>query len=87
MILRSLKDNSMKVYDSKMFSKLSLDQVFSRIFDKDFGLSEVESINEDDEGMCFGKSKIDRKAILSMGRVVAPDLSSGESGLTEGEEL
>ena len=33
------------------------------------------------------QSRIDRRAILSMGRELAPDLSSGESGLTEGEEL
>ena len=41
----------MKVYNSKKSQKLR-DQVFCRIFDDNFGLSENESIDEDDNGIC-----------------------------------
>ena len=59
---------------------------FSRIFNGDFTLSE-ESIEEEDEGICtyFGKSRIDRKAVLSMDREVEPNLPSRESASTGGE--
>ena len=45
------------------------------------GLSEDESIDEDDNVICshLGKSRINRKAVLSKGREVAPDIPSGES--------
>ena len=34
-----------------------------------------ESIDEEDDDICyFGNSRIDHKAVLSMGRGVAPDL-------------
>ena len=55
--------------EGKMTSKLRMDKVFSLIYDNNFGLSEDESIDEDDDAICsyFGKSRIDGKAVLSMG--------------------
>ena len=45
------------------------------------GLSEDGSSNEGDEGICscLGKSRINRKAGLSMGMEMVPTLPSGKS--------
>ena len=61
-----------------MSSMVSLDEVFSCNFANNFGLSEVESINEDDDGIYsyLENSRIDHKA------VVAHNLPSGESTST-----
>ena len=49
--------------------KAKYDEVYPCcFFDHNFGLSEDESIDEDD-GICsLGKSRIDRKVVLSMGQ-------------------
>ena len=73
-----------------MSSSLSMYEVFYfYFFYNNFGLFEDENIDEDDDDICcyLGKSRIDRKALLLMGREVTPDLPSGTSTYTLGEAL
>lgn len=80
-----------------MASRLSLDEVLQGVFDDDsdeFGLSEDESSEGEDEGISAyaGQHHMDLEEVAALGRVVAPESHHGSSadpslaGFTDSEE-
>lgn len=60
-----------------MSGRLTLEDVLSQVLDDEFGLSEEESSDEEGDGISsyLGQARVDPEALLSLSRVVAPDLA------------
>ena len=83
--------NSSSCFEAvKTFSQLTVEDVLFRVLDIDFGLSEGDGSDEEDNGNSsyLVQTNTDSEALLSLGRVVVPNLpSSKPSAFTRADIL
>ena len=58
-----------------MSARLTMEEILSRVYDDEFGLSDDNSSEDDYEGIYFylGQSRTDPEKVISMGRSVMND--------------